>query len=205
MTVINLVGNQLTGHLPSTLSVSLPNLKWLALGMNKLRTIPNSITNASELTLLELGKNSFSGLVPNTFGNLRFLSLLDLGNNYLTTRSSTTEWSFLSSLTNCIYLKVLGLPSNQLSGILPPLIGNFSDSLQQFYAYDCELKGSIPQEIGNLHGLIDLRLQDNDLNGTIPTTVGRLQQLQGLFLFGNNLQGSIPSDLCHWGGYPSWF
>ncbi|KAH9778852.1 hypothetical protein KPL71_007491 [Citrus sinensis] len=179
MTVINLVGNQLTGHLPSILSVSLPNLKWLALGMNKLiGTIPNSITNASELTLLELGKNSFSGLVPNTFGNLRFLSLLDLGNNYLTTRSSTTEWSFLSSLTNCIYLKVLGLHSNQLSGILPPLIGNFSDSLQQFYAYDCELKGSIPQEIGNLNGLIDLRLQDNDLNGTIPTTVGRLQQLQ---------------------------
>ena len=200
ITLINLFGNQLSGHLdlPPKVSYSLPNLRVFSLGKNKLTgTIPNSITNASKLTGLDLSFNSFSGLIPHTFGSLRFLSVLNLANNYLTTDSPTAEWSFLSSLTNCRNLTTLAVASNPLRGILPPVIGNFSASLQNFYAYDCKLTGNIPQEIGNLRSLIVLSLFINDLNGTIPSTVGRLEQLQGLSLYGNNLEGSIPYDLCH--------
>ncbi|KAK9199013.1 hypothetical protein WN944_014200 [Citrus x changshan-huyou] len=82
ITLSNLVGNQLTGYLPSTLGYSLLNLEFLALGINKLMgTIPNSITNASKLIGLDLSSNSFSGLIPNTYGSLRFLSELFLGFN----------------------------------------------------------------------------------------------------------------------------
>ena len=82
ITLSNLVGNQLTGYLPSTLGYSLLNLEFLALGINKLMgTIPNSITNASKLIGLDLSSNSFSGLFPNTYGSLRFLSELFLGFN----------------------------------------------------------------------------------------------------------------------------
>ncbi|KDO49788.1 hypothetical protein CISIN_1g036011mg [Citrus sinensis] len=200
ITLINLFGNQLSGHLdlPPKVSYSLPNLRVFSLGKNKLTgTIPNSITNASKLTGLDLSFNSFSGLIPHTFGNLRFLSVLNLANNYLTTDSPTAEWSFLSSLTNCRNLTTLAVASNPLRGILPPVIGNFSASLQNFYAYDCKLTGNIPHEIGNLRSLIVLSLFINALNGTIPSTVGRLEQLQGLSLYGNNLEGSIPYDLCH--------
>ena len=163
---------------------------------NKLSgTIPNSITNASKLITLNLGYNYFSGLIPNTFGNLRFLNWLSLVQNYLMTKSSTAKWNFLSSLTNCRNLTFLALAANPIRGFLPSLVSNFSASLQEFHAFGCELKGSIPQEIGNLSGLIVLNLFNNDLIGTIPKTVGGLQQLQGLDLFGNNLQGSIPYDL----------
>ncbi|KAK9215047.1 hypothetical protein WN944_007050 [Citrus x changshan-huyou] len=194
---IALYENQLSGHLPSTMGNSHSNLKYLSLWDNKLiETIPNSITNASKLILLDLDINSLSGPVPKTFGELRFLRALNLGFNHLMTESPTAEWSFLSSLTNCRNLKYLALYSNPLGGILPPLIGNFSTSLQQLFVYDCKLKGNIPQEIGNLGGLIELSLFHNDLNGTIPTTVGRLQQLQGVFLYGNDLQGSIPDCFC---------
>ncbi|KAH9778834.1 protein kinase domain-containing protein [Citrus sinensis] len=197
--IINLVGNQLSGHLPSTMGHSFPNIQFLLLWANRLTgTIPNSITNASKLIGLDLNSNSLSGQIPNTFGNLRHLSTLNIRANYLTTETSSNgEWSFLSSLTNCNKLRALSLGSNPLNSILPPLIGNFSASLQHFYAHECKLKGSIPKEIGNLRGLIALSLFTNDLNGTIPTTVGRLQQLQSLVLDTNNLQGYIPYNICH--------
>ncbi|KAH9722911.1 protein kinase domain-containing protein [Citrus sinensis] len=189
------------GHLPSTIGHSLPNIEYLALAANNLTgKIPNSITNASKLIGLELKFNSFSGHIPNTFGNLRHLGVLGLAYNNLTTESSSADqWSFLSSLTNCRNLTILALAYNPLGGILPPVIGNFSASLQQFYAYNCKLGGSIPKEIGNLPGLIDLELGFNDLNGTISPTMGRLKRLQGLSLEDNNLEGSIPHDLCHLG------
>lgn len=114
--------------------------------------------------------------------------MLNLANNNLTIESSSGGWSFLSSLSNCRDLTSLAFASNPLHGLLPSSIGNFSASLQKFFAYNCKLKGSIPQEIGNLRDLILLSLFNNDLNGTIPTTVGRLQQLQLLDLSDNNLQ-----------------
>ena len=174
---------------------SLPNRQFLLLWANRLTgTIPNSITNASKLIGLDLNSNSLSGQIPNTLGNLRHLTTLNIRANYLTTETSSNgEWSFLSSLTNCNKLRALSLGSNPLNSILPPLIGNFSASFQQFYAHECKLKGSIPKEIGNLRGLIALSLFTNDLNGTIPTTLGRLQQLQALVLNRNNLQGYIPT------------
>ncbi|KAH9769866.1 protein kinase domain-containing protein [Citrus sinensis] len=198
ITLINLFGNQLIGHLASTLGQSLPNLRVLILAQNKLiGTIPNSINNASKLQILELSNNSFHGHIPNIFGNLRDLRKLHLKSNSLTTESSSSaKWSFLSSLTSCRNLTALNFGSNPLRGTLPPLIGNFSSSLQYFYAFECQLKGNIPQEIGNLQGLILLSLYSNDLSGTIPTTMGRLQQLQGIGLADNHLQGSIPNDLC---------
>ncbi|KAH9705312.1 protein kinase domain-containing protein [Citrus sinensis] len=197
ITLINLFGNQLIGHLASTLGQSLPNLRVLILAQNKLiGTIPDSITNASKLQTLELSFNSFYGHIPNTFGNLRHLRRLHLKSNNLTTESSSETWSFLSSLTSCRNLTALNFGSNPLRGTLPPLIGNFSSSLQYFYAFECQLEGNIPQEIGNLQGLILLSLYSNDLKGTIPTTMGRMQQLQGIGLADNHLQGSIPYDLC---------
>ncbi|GAY66473.1 hypothetical protein CUMW_249060 [Citrus unshiu] len=154
--LLNLFGNQLSGHLPSTIGHSLPNIEYLTLSSNNLMgTIPNSITNATKLIALDLGSNSFSGHIPNTFGNLRHLDVLGLAFNNLTTESSSADqWSFLSSLTNCRNLTFLALAYNPFGGILPPVIGNFSASLRQFYASNCKLGGIIPKEIGKLRGLI---------------------------------------------------
>ncbi|WRX11949.1 Protein kinase domain - like 10, partial [Theobroma cacao] len=73
---------------------------------------------------------------------------------------------------------------------------NLSVSLQDFSASDCNIKGSIPGEIGNLNNLISLRLENNELTGKVPTTIGRLIKLQSISLGYNKLQGSIPSDFC---------
>jgi LRR receptor-like serine/threonine-protein kinase FLS2 len=68
--VISMVCNNFSGHLPSNVGFFLPNLHQLFLWENQLSgTIPNSISNALQLTLLNLSNNSFSGLIPKALGN----------------------------------------------------------------------------------------------------------------------------------------
>ncbi|XP_052294410.1 probable LRR receptor-like serine/threonine-protein kinase At3g47570 isoform X3 [Citrus sinensis] len=193
LTKIDLGFNSLSGSLPNDMCSRLPKLEKLYLGSNDFfGQIPSSLSECTHLQTLWLADNKFSGRLPENIGNLSQLTDLNLAQNNL-----QDQWSFLSSLTNCRSLTELALNVNPLRGILPPFIGNFSASLRKFEAIKCELKGSIPQEIGNLSGLMFLKLDDNELNGTIPTTVGRFQQLQGLSLYDNDLQGSIPYYLCH--------
>ncbi|KAL5789101.1 hypothetical protein ACOSQ2_003989 [Xanthoceras sorbifolium] len=143
-----------------------------------------------------MGSSSFSGFIPSTIGNgLTSLQWLSLGANNFT--STTTDLSFLTSLTNCKNLRVAAFGENPLNGFLPTSIGNLSNSLEKIYFYSCNISGNIPQEIGNLKNLMVLELRGNELTGSIPVTLGNLKQLQGLVLHFNKLEGSIPNNLCH--------
>jgi LRR receptor-like serine/threonine-protein kinase FLS2 len=115
----------------------------------------------------------------------------------LTIESSTPEFNFFSSLSNLTYLKQLDLSSNLLNNILFDSIGNLPTSLEELYIDHCNVKGSIPRDIGNLSNLMTLSLRFNELFGPIPTTVGRLHKLQALRVDNNKLEGLIPFDLCH--------
>ncbi|KAL4272052.1 hypothetical protein GQ457_13G004120 [Hibiscus cannabinus] len=195
LSIISLSSNQLSGRLPSNMGLSLPNLQELYLAINQLvGPFPMFIPNASQLVILDMSSNYISGSIPDTLGNLRNLKLLNLEANNLT----SPRMSFLSSLTNCRGLETLGFGGNTLiGGKLPSLIGNLSGSLVVFSAYTCNIRGSIPIEIGNLSRLINIDLSRNKLTGTIPHSIGALEELQSLLLSYNKLEGSIPSELCH--------
>ena len=88
----------------------------------------------------------------------------------------------------------LGLYENQLSGEIPPELGNLSN-LTWLYLYQNQLSGNIPPELGNLSNLTDLYLSENQLSGEIPSELGNLSNLTRLDLWGNQLSGEIPPEL----------
>jgi len=59
-----------------------------------------------------------------------------------------------------------------------------------------QLTGSIPPEIGNLTNLTWLWLNDNQLTGSIPPEIENLTNLDWLDLSNNQLTGEIPESIC---------
>ncbi len=97
-------------------------------------------------------------------------------------------------LGNLANLEILWLFGNQLSGPIPPELGNLAN-LKTLLLFDNELSGPLPAEIGNLASLQDLWLYNNQLSGPLPAEIGNLANLQSLDLFNNQLTGPIPTEI----------
>ncbi|PHU05684.1 hypothetical protein BC332_26506 [Capsicum chinense] len=140
MRVISISNNNLSGSLPPNMCSLLPNIEKLYMNnlTNLVGTIPHSISNCSELTILELSNNQLTGLIPNSLGHLAHLQFLNLERNSLTNDSML---SFLTSLTSCRSLTFLSVYLNSLNGMLPASTGNLSTSLRTFAADICKIKG----------------------------------------------------------------
>ncbi len=92
------------------------------------------------------------------------------------------------------HLSRIILEGNQLSGELPPELGNLSQ-LTWLQLNANQLSGSIPPALGNLIHLIWLRLENNQFSGSIPPELGHISDLENLYLAGNSLEGTIPLEL----------
>ncbi|KAH0643899.1 hypothetical protein KY289_034873 [Solanum tuberosum] len=196
----NITGNGLSGTLPSNIGHTLPNLVGLYFGNNQFTgQIPTSIVNSTKLIQLDFGRNLFSGPVPMNLGKLQQLQFISLQFNQLTNDPSTDELSFLTSLSNCKYLKTVQIGGNQFNGSLPKSLGsgNWSFSLEYFLATYSGITGKIPTNISNFRNLEWLSLGENKLIGSIPPDLGNLKNLQKFYLQINNLDGIIPTSLCN--------
>ena len=91
-------------------------------------------------------------------------------------------------------LEDLGLDGNQLTGFLPPELGQLT-KLEDLGLGGNQLTGFLPPELGQLTKLEDLRLGINQLTGTIPPELGQLTKLERLELAINQLTGTIPPEL----------
>nr|GMD09171.1 probable LRR receptor-like serine/threonine-protein kinase At3g47570 [Ipomoea batatas] len=184
------IAKKRVGTLPISLGYWLPNLKGLYLCKTYIGgVIPPQISNASNLAHIELCENQFTGFIPNSLGNLAKLKYLNLVMNNLTT---DPQFSLMTSLANCRYIKKLQLAYNPLNAVLPNAIGNLSNTLQYLHLGNCNIKGRIPEEIGNLSNLYLLILWSNDIIGFLPATIKALQNLQLFGIQENKLVGSFP-------------
>ena len=95
---------------------------------------------------------------------------------------------------NPVTVDGLFLPSNGLSGFLPPELG-LLDGVFYLDLSNNELTSSIPAEIGGMSFLGRLNLSNNRLTGSIPTELGQLTGMEHLNLSGNQLTGDIPVEL----------
>ncbi|KAJ6377442.1 hypothetical protein OIU76_026418 [Salix suchowensis] len=141
--------NQLHGTLPPDLGHTLPNLEILRVHTNRFSgLIPMTISNASNLSDVELSYNFFTGKIP-SLGSLPNLRLLSIGDNDLGS-GQDDDLSFLYPLENNTVLEIFEVNANHLGGVLPEILGNFSKNLRIMGFGINQIRGTVPDGIGNL-------------------------------------------------------
>ncbi|XP_048131595.1 receptor-like protein 7 [Rhodamnia argentea] len=169
---LDLSHNFLTGFVDNRINLLLPNLTYLDISSNSLKTglptpppsvsyynISNnilfgdiqSICRAKSLVILDLSINSPNGTIPSCLKNIHSLAVLNLGKNKLDGSipqaypkgCALTLIDLLSELTN---LKVIILKSNNFHGPIKP-----------------------PQSQFNFSNLHVMDLSDNSFNGELPS------------------------------------
>jgi Leucine-rich repeat (LRR) protein len=186
---VNLYEYGLAGSIPVTID-QLEQLTILDLGINTLSsTIPDSVGNLTQLKGLYLYDNQLKGTIPATLGQLTRLHQLNLGLNQL-------SGPIPDSLQQLTQLTELYLYTSRLTGTVPASLGQLS-LLAVLNLGENQLSGTIPDSLQRLTQLTELYLQTNLLNGTIPAYIGQLTMLTQLSLEYNRLSGRIPESLQH--------
>ncbi|XP_062155349.1 LRR receptor-like serine/threonine-protein kinase EFR [Alnus glutinosa] len=152
--------NRINGTLLANIGHTLSNLQVLDIMKNEFSgPIPVSLSNASQLELLDLSYNYFVGQVPTDLGNLINVNLLGVGGNILGSNSAK-DLDFLMSLENCTKLETLGFLNNNFGGSLPNSIGNLSKQLSALYIGGNQIYGIIPAALENLINLTILAMHE---------------------------------------------
>ncbi|KAI3462880.1 hypothetical protein Pfo_019543 [Paulownia fortunei] len=191
------------GHrtqIESSLPFSEDGVSFLVLhnfGSNNLKGPLQSMPIASERLGMQTvyaflaGRNRLTGTFPGAFFekcNQARGIIVNVSNNGLSGQVP------MDMATICKSLMLLDASSNQISGTLPPSIGNLVSLLVLNLSWN-PLQGSIPSSLGQIKDIKSLSLAGNNLNGSIPASLGQLYSLEVLELFSNSLSGEIPKDL----------
>ncbi|CAA7022084.1 unnamed protein product [Microthlaspi erraticum] len=181
---------------PSLLAIESPLFfRLLAKNLRSLRALDMSGVNISfeipheltQLSVLLLFSNDFTGEVPSSVGNLKQLVGINVAYNSLT-------GNFPSALLNLTKLRVISLSSNQFTGPLPPNMSQLS-KLESFFAGDNFFTGAIPASLFNISSLSYIYLEDNYLTDIVGIeNISLLPNLQYFFIYRNKFRVS-PLDL----------
>ncbi|XP_075501587.1 LOW QUALITY PROTEIN: brassinosteroid LRR receptor kinase-like [Primulina tabacum] len=186
--------NSLSGSIPSGLCQDpRTSLKWLYLQNNgSAGSIPQSLSNCSQLVSLDLSLNYLNGIIPPSLGTLPNLKDVILWLNQLN-GEIPEDFMYLRSLENLI------LDFNDLSGSIPDSLSNCT-RLNWISLSNNQLSGEIPASLGLLGNLAILKLGNNSLSGNIPAELGDCRSLIWLDLNTNFLNGMIPPELAKQSG-----
>ncbi|KAJ9540011.1 hypothetical protein OSB04_026517 [Centaurea solstitialis] len=174
----------------------LQNLRYLLIGKSLLGTHGrhlggmkyfDSLSNCSNLEVLEIDDVQLRRGIPDSLGNLTKLRILVLESSYIL-------GGLPSSIGNLFSLTELSLMRNNFTDMIPESIGKLQNL--GYLALDHNsFSGNIPESIGNFSSLTKAYLGINKLEGTIPSTIEKCKNLLVLTLNENNLSGSIPKEL----------
>lgn len=183
---LNTSFNSLEGTIPDALT-NCSNLRKIDLSRNLLHgAIPPKIDSLTNLEYLNLGSNNLTGIIPATVRNLTQLNYVRLNDNKFEGRIPDGLWQ----LPNLSYL-VLG--GNMLSGEIPHAL-----NLSRLNTLGLELNmlgNVLPSNFGDaLPNLQVLYLDVNKFEGHIPTSLGNASELLEVDFSFNNFTGQIPTS-----------
>ncbi|KAL7180823.1 hypothetical protein ACSBR1_039811 [Camellia fascicularis] len=131
----------------------------------------------SNLQVIDLSKNDFSGSIPMSI-NLHFLEIFDIFDNSF---ESSIPMGICISSTR---IRIIDFVVNRFFGRIPPGFGNCS-SLEHLWLVQNFLAGDIPEDIFWLPRLNQLDLRDNRFSGELSNGIAE----------SNNFFGGIPNSL----------
>lgn len=181
----------LKGPLPPNLN-QLTGLTNLGLQGNQFSGQIPSFKGLSSLQKAYLDYNSFDSVPADFFVGLDSLQVLALDGNSL---NSSTGWMFPEDLQNSVQLNNLTCHACNLKGPLPEFLGNMA-SLTVLMLAGNSLSGGIPSSFAN-SSLQILWLNDQQgggMSGPI-TVVTSMSSLTSLWLHGNSFSGPIPENI----------
>ncbi|XP_015626358.1 receptor kinase-like protein Xa21 isoform X2 [Oryza sativa Japonica Group] len=192
--VIQTVDNFLSGTIPQCLGRNQNMLSVVNFDGNQLEATNDadwgfmtSLTNCSNMILIDVSINKLQGVLPKAIGNMSTqLEYFGITNNNIT-------GTIPESIGNLVNLDELDMENNLLMGSLPASLGNLK-KLNRLSLSNNNFSGSIPVTLGNLTKLTILLLSTNALSGAIPSTLSNCP-LEMVDLSYNNLSGPIPKEL----------
>ncbi|PIA45943.1 hypothetical protein AQUCO_01600294v1 [Aquilegia coerulea] len=194
---LEVAGNSLGGEIPSIIGDLSTSLVQINLGENHIYgSIPPSIANLVNVTLLNFSSNLLNGSIPSGISRMRKLERVYLSNNSFSDLSKNRlSGSIPDSLSNLFQLRRLLLFDNHLTGTIPPSLGQCIN-LEILDLSHNRISGMIPSEVAGLSSLkLYLNLSNNFLEGSIPFELSKMDMILAIDFSSNNLSGAIPAQL----------
>ncbi|XP_051194444.1 receptor kinase-like protein Xa21 [Lolium perenne] len=192
--MVQTVNNFLTGTIPGCLGARQEMLSVVNFAGNQLEAANDaewafltSLTNCSDMILLDVSNNILQGVLPKSIGNL------STEMTYLAIAYNSIAGTIPGTIGKYINLDELDMESNLLEGTIPASLGKLK-KLNRLSLWNNSLSGPIPAALGNLTKITTLFLDINALGGSIPSSLSNCP-LEELDLSYNNLSGPVPKEL----------